>query len=270
VEVLLPLALSNYFIEAITVKMKNYQMSKNFAKKAAATTVLVLGLTTLGAVQAKALDLKNLLDNVSTVLSAIQNIKSVADNFSSVITNLSGFTDVQSIVGALGQFAPDTAMNAVDKRPNAADSGGGTTFGTTAQATTNVAANQVLSQQAQQSNLAVQNEINDLNTASKDVSDFVYDKSIEVQGSDSTQEVLKGISRQISGQTDINAAQARLAVLQNNSTQTLLTQLAAANLSHSANEARAMAKARLDLLKETTEMKAEIRAMRLKFTDDLD
>jgi cytochrome c biogenesis factor len=82
--------------------------------------------------------------------------------------------------------------------------------------------------------------------------------------------VLKSIARQISGQTDINAAQVRLAVLQNNSTQTLATQLAAANLSHSANEARAMAKARLYLLKETTDMKAEIRAMRLKFTDDFD
>ena len=173
-------------------------------------------------------------------------------------------------MGALGQFAPDAAMNAVDKRPNAADPGGGTTFGTTAQATTSLAANQVLSQQAQQSGQAVQTEIKDLNTAAKDVSDFVYDKSIEVQGSESSQEVLKGIARQLSGQADINAAQVRLGVLQNNSTQTLLTQAAAANLVHSANEARAMAKARLDLLKETTDMKAEIRAIRLKFTNDFD
>jgi hypothetical protein len=151
--------LGNCFIENIRVNMKNYQKSKNFAKKAATTTVVVIGLTTLGAVQAKALDLKNLLDNVSTVLNAIQNVKNVADNFSSVITNLSGFTDVQSIVGALGQFMPDTAVNSVDKRPNAADPGGGSTFGTTAQATTNLAANQVLSQQAQESNEAVQKKL---------------------------------------------------------------------------------------------------------------
>jgi hypothetical protein len=243
---------------------------KHFSKKAAATTVLVLGFTALGATQAKAIDLKNLLNNISTVTNAIQNFKNVADNFSSVITNISGFTDVQSIVGVLGQFAPDKAMNAVDKKLNAADPGGGTTFGTTAQATTNLAANQVLSEPAQESTQKVQTEITELNTASKDVSDFVYDKSNDVQGLSSTQDVLKGISRQLSGQADISAAQVRLAVFQNNSTQTLLTQVAAANLTNSATEARAMAKARLDLLRETTDMNAEIRAMRLKFADDSD
>lgn len=218
----------------------------------------------------KAADLKNLLSNISTVVNAIQNIKSVADNFSSVITNISGFTDVQSIVGALGQFVPDDAAQAVDKKPNAADSGGGATFGTTAQATTSLAANQVLSKPAQESSKEVQTEIKDLNTAAKDVSDFVYDKSIEAEGLESTQGVLKNISRQLSGQADINAAQVRLAVLQNNSTQTLLTQLAAANLSHSSNEARAMAKSRLDLMTENNELKAKVRAMRQNFDIDFD
>jgi hypothetical protein len=242
----------------------------DFGKKVAASAVLVLGLSTLGVTQAKAIELKNLLDNISTVMTAIGNIKDVANTFSSVITTISGFTDIDSIVGELKQFMPDEAMNSVDKRPNAADPGGGTTFGTTAQATTNLAANQVLSKNAQLSNQAVQNEIGELNTAAKDVSDFVYDKSIEVQSLDSTQEVLKGISRQISGQTDINAAQARLGVLQNNSMQTLLTQLAAANLSNSSNEARSMAKARLELMKEDSEMKSEIRSMLLKFKEDSD
>jgi hypothetical protein len=250
--------------------MNKKKKLRDFGKKAAVTTALVLGFSTLGVTQAKALDLKNLLNNVSTVLNAIQNIKDVANNFSSVITNISGFTDIQSIVGALGQFSPDNAINSVDKRPNAADPGGGTTFGTTAQATTSLAANQVLSKPAQESSQEVQKEIGELNTAAKDVSDFVYDKSIDAQNLDSTQNVLKNISRQLSGQADINAAQVRLAVLQNNSTQTLLTQLAAANLSHSSNEARAMAKSRSDLMSENNELKAKVRAMRQNFDIDFD
>ena len=241
-----------------------------FGKKAVATTVLVLGFSTLGVTATKAADLKNLLSNVSTVVNAIQNVKNVADNFSSVITNISGFTDVQSIVGALGQFAPEDAAQAVDKKPNAADPGGKTTFGATAQATTSLAANQVLSKPAQESSKEVQTEIKDLNTAAKDVSDFVYEKSIEAGGLESTQGVLKNISRQLSGQADINAAQVRLAVLQNNSTQTLLTQVAAANLSHSANEARAMAKSRADLMTENNELRARVRAMRQNFEIDLE
>jgi hypothetical protein len=75
---LLKLVLNDYFREVITVKIRNSKRSGSFDKKAVATAVVVIGFTTLGTAQAKALDLKNLLGDVSTVLNVIQ---SIADNF---------------------------------------------------------------------------------------------------------------------------------------------------------------------------------------------
>jgi hypothetical protein len=240
---------------------------KKFGKKALVTSVLVVGVTTFGVAGAQAATLQELLNSLVKVNNAIQSVKSVADSFSGVITNLSGYTDVQSIVGLLGQFIPKETAQAVEK-PNASDPSGKATFGITAQATTDLAANQVLSKEGQAATQEVQTEIVDLNTASKDVSDVVFGQAQDVQGLNSTQDVLKVISKQLSGQADINAAQVRLGVLQNNSTQSLLTQLAAANLTNASNEARAISKERSALVADNSEMQALARSLRFKFADD--
>jgi hypothetical protein len=137
----------------------------------------------------------------------------------------------------LGQFSPLETIGATNK-PSPNDLAGLATNGIAEKATASLAANQVLSKPAQEANKKIKDEILKLDQAASKVSDQVFVDARDAQKSSSTQDVLKLMSYQLSGQADIQAAQVRLMGLQNNSNQELLTQLAAANAVNASSESR--------------------------------
>ncbi len=132
--------------------VKKVKKSRNFGKKAVATTVMVLGFSTFGAMSTKAAtlqDFQRLLSDVGTVINAVSQITTIAESFSNVITNFSNITDVKGLTGALGQFSPIETIGAANK-PSPNDLAGLATAGIAEAATTSLAANQVLSKPAQE------------------------------------------------------------------------------------------------------------------------
>jgi hypothetical protein len=262
------LVFSNYFMEITTVKeAKKVKKSRNFGKKAVATTVMVLGFSTFGAMSTKAAtlqDLQKLLSDVGTVINAVSQITTIAESFSNIITSFSNITDVKSLTGALGQFSPLETIGATNK-PSPNDLAGLATNGIAEKATASLAANQVLSKPAQEANKKIKDEILKLDQAASKVSDQVFVDARDAQKSSSTQDVLKLMSYQLSGQADIQAAQVRLMGLQNNSNQELLTQLAAANAVNASSESRKIAEERMKLDQKRQELNSLIKSMSTNF-----
>jgi hypothetical protein len=262
------LVFGNYFMETMTVKnAKKVNKSKNFGKKAVATTVMVLGFSAFGAMSAKAVtlqDLQKLLSDVGTVINAVSQITTIAESFSNIITNFSNITDVKSLTGVLGQFSPLETIGAVNK-PSPNDLAGLATAGIAEKATASLAANQVLSKPAQEGTKKIKDEILKLDQAAAKVSDQVFADAQDAQKLDSTQNVLKQMSFQLSGQADIQAAQVRLMGLQNNTNQELLTQLAAANAVNASSESRKIAEERMKLDQKRQELNSLIKSMSTNF-----
>jgi hypothetical protein len=260
--------LGNYFMEVTIVKGdQQVKKSKNFGKKAVATTVMVLGFSTLGAMSSKAAtlqDLQKLLSDVGTVINAVSQITTIAESFSNIITSFSNITDVKSLTGALGQFSPIETIGATNK-PSPNDLAGLTTDGIAEKTIATVASNQVLSKPAQAANKKVKDELLKLDLASAKVSDQVFADARDAQKLSSTQDVLKLMSYQLSGQADIQAAQVRLMGLQNNTNQELLTQLAAANAVHASSESRKIAEERMKSDQKRQELNSLIKSMSTSF-----
>jgi translation initiation factor 2B subunit (eIF-2B alpha/beta/delta family) len=257
-----------YFMESATVKdAKKIKKPRNFGKKAAATTVMVLGVSMFGVIGAKATtlqDLQNLLSEVGTVINAVNQVTAIAESFSNVINNFSNITDLSGLRGALGQFSPIETIGAVNK-PSPNDLAGLATAGVAEAATTSLAANQVLSKPAQEATKKTKDEMQKLDQASQDASKQVIADGQSAQTASSTQNVLKLMSSQLSGQTAIQAAQVRLLTLQNNSNQELLTQLAAANTVNASSESRKIAEERMKLDQKRQELNSLIKSMSTSF-----
>lgn len=262
------LVFSNYFMETTTVRdAKKVNKSKTFGKKVAAATVMVLGVSAFGVLGAKAAtlqDLQKLLGEVKTVVSAVSQITTIAESFSNVIANFSNITDVKGLTGALGQFSPIETIGAANK-PSPNDLAGLATAGIAEKATASLAANQVLSKPAQEATKKIKDEILKTDQAAVKVSNQVFADAEDAQKSDSTQNVLKLMSYQLSGQSDLQAAQIRLMALQNNSTQELLTQLAAANIVNASSESRKIAEERMKLDQKRQELNSLIKSMGRNF-----
>jgi hypothetical protein len=240
---------------------------RSFGRKTVVTMLMVASFSAFGVVGAKAVtsqDLQNLLSNAQTVLNSVNSVTAIAETFSTAITGLSNVKDVKGLTGALGQFSPIETIGAVNK-PNPNDLAGLATAGIAEKATAGLAANQVLSKPAQEASKKTKDEIQQLDQASAKVSDQVFADGREAQNLESSQDVLKRISSQLSGQADINAAQVRLAALQNNTSQELLTQLAAANAVNASSESRKIAEERMRLDQGKQELNSLVRSMNLTF-----
>ncbi len=256
-------------MEFTTVKdTEKVKKSRKFGKRTVVTTVMVLGFSAFGATSAKAVtlqDLQKLLSNVGTVINAVSQITTIAESFSNIITSFSNITDVKSLTGALGQFSPIETIGAANK-PSPNDLAGLTTDGIAEKTIATVASNQVLSKPAQETTKKVKDELLNLDRAAAKVSDQVFADARDAQKSSSSQDVLKLISYQLSGQADIQAAQVRLLGLQNNTNQELLTQLAAANAVNASSESRKIAEERMKLDQKRQELNSLIKSMSTSFT----
>ena len=105
------LVFGNYFMETITVKdAKKVKKSRNFGKKVAATTVIVLGFSAFGVMGAKAAtlqDLQKLLSDVGTVINAVSQITTIAESFSTIPDNI----DATTVAVVLGLLSPVLAFS---------------------------------------------------------------------------------------------------------------------------------------------------------------
>jgi hypothetical protein len=209
-------------------------------RKIAITLTAMLGVFLSSTVAARA-GLLDQLKNISVVKDAIGSFNQVTNVFAKNIKDFTNIADVDGIRGVLGQFTPDKAKKEIDNKvdPNNQIA---TILkqGATALFTSQLAADQVLSEPGQAAGKATLDKVADLDTSSASMADEVYSQSEQSQNFSSSQDVLKNISKQLSGQADINAAQVRLSALQNNNSQELKTQLAAMNLSNASREEREM------------------------------
>jgi hypothetical protein len=175
--------------------------------------------------------LLDLLKQAGVIIGALDSFTKVADEFKNGIQTVSTLGNPDSIRGILGQYAPELGEAQVDKKVSAADNS--LTFnsnqGISSAATGKLAANQVLSISAQKSAKETKDKITELDKNTGATADLVFQDATDAQSFSSSQDVLKRISYQLSGQADISAAQVRLSVLQNNSSQEVTTQLGAMN-----------------------------------------
>jgi hypothetical protein len=262
-------------MESGTVKgVKKIKKSRNFGKKAITTAVIVLGVSAFGVVGAKAATpqgfqelantVRTVVNTANTVINAVNQITTIADSFSNVINNFSNITDLNGLRGALGQFAPIETIGAVNK-PSPNDLAGLATAGVAEVATTSLAANQVLSKPAQEATKKIKDEIQKIDQGAEEARERVVADGQSAEGASSSQDVLKRISSQLSGQSAIQAAQVRLLAVQNNSNQELLTQLAAANTVNASSESRKIAEERMKLDQKRQELNSLIKSMSASF-----
>ncbi len=224
-------------------------------KQKALVGVLAIGMLGGSGFSAHALNFGNLFGNLGSMSTELQNSPLVKDalsfyndfgnTFSTAIQNYTTLpqTAINQILGAEGQFAPTDAKNETERKSdpkNLLDLN--TKQGTAALATNELAGQQVLSKPAQDGIKKANQEMDDLDKLTVRISDDVYFASKDALQMESSQDVLKTISGQLSGQADIAAAQTRLSVIQNSSMQNLKMNTAALNVAAASQLERDMGK----------------------------
>jgi flagellin-specific chaperone FliS len=123
-----------------------------------------------------------------------------------------------------------------------------------------LSAGQVLSKEAQNNAAQVQQQNTELNSNTVALADDVFNLGEEAQSSQSSQEILKKIARQMSGQTDINASLMQMSVLNANSNQELKMQTAAINQGIASNLEQEQGKNQKESIKELRESLSQVRS----------
>jgi hypothetical protein len=221
-----------------TEKMKN----KKFTKK----QILVLaGVVSIGFVGMNTASARGAF-NLGEFLAASSGLKdnqvvrdvmafynNLGNTFSAGIQDYTTITQqaIDQVRGVQGQFAPTDTKKEIDQKadPNNPLSLN-TKIGTAAWATNDLAAQQVLSKPGQEGIKAANEKMKVLEQLTTELSDDVFYAGVDAQGFTSSQDVLKTLSIQMSGQADIAAAQVRLSVVQNSSMQDLKMNAAALNV----------------------------------------
>jgi hypothetical protein len=205
----------------------------------------------VGTALAATTDTRDLLNILS---SAVADVKTKFDEISGAFTNgvkdISVISDPSTILGDKKIFDPNEREKTdTDPDPNNTLANR-SQQATLAQATADLAAKRGLSKEAQKAAQETQLKIEELNSETAQVADEVFnDADVIIPSLDSTQDVLKQMSYQLSGIADISAAQVRLATLQSNNFQEMTTQMAALNLANSATLAQMRSKQQSESLK---------------------
>jgi hypothetical protein len=205
----------------------------------------------VGTALAATTDTRDLLNILS---SAVADVKTKFDEISGAFTNgvkdISVISDPSTILGDKKIFDPNEREKTdTDPDPNNTLANR-SQQATLAQATADLAAKRGLSKEAQKAAQETQLKIEELNAETAEVADEVFnDADVIIPSLDSTQDVLKQMSYQLSGIADISAAQVRLATLQSNNFQEMTTQMAALNLANSATLAQMRSKQQSESLK---------------------
>jgi hypothetical protein len=237
------------------------------SKKQKMLAAMVLASSALGVSGASAWG-NSLLNIDLKDFAPLQQVLSFYDSmgrqFAAEFQNYSTITEaaINELIGAQGQFSPTQTKQETEKKfdkDNLLSSSINT--GMTALGTNDLAGQQVLSKESQEGTKTVKKEMESLDKLTVNVSDEVYYRSQEAQTSTSSQEVLKKISAQLSGQADIAAAQTRLSVIQNTSAQDLKVNLAALNVAAASQLEREMGKTQAEQIAKMGNQTAHVNAV---------
>jgi hypothetical protein len=175
---------------------------------------------------------------ISDVLKKVNEITTLFGPEIQKITNISQ-ADFDKIQGVLGQLSPSAAKEAIDNKKATPESAPTTLHqGKSSLAASELAANQELSLEAQKIRKQNIEEAAQLSDNANSELAASQASAQEAQSANSSQDILKLLSKQSSNQTAILAAQARLIALQNNNMQDLKTQMAVVNQANASFERR--------------------------------
>lgn len=247
---------------------KNAKPKPSKAKSKIWVTVLIATLLVGGtAQQAQAIDIAKTIGNLRksadsllfqfksnpTVSSILGTLNQITSTFSTEIqrfTNISN-ADLNKVKGVLGVLAPSETKKAIAQQQPAAKTIPGVTAENQASlGTTTAAADSTLSKEAQEADKKTLEEASDMVKSAEDTANDSADNADAAQQVNSSQDVLKILASQNSNQSAINAAQLRLAALQNANLQAIKTQLAVANQANASFESRLQGEAQARALKE--------------------
>ncbi len=247
---------------------KNLNSKPSKAKSKIWGTVLIATLLVGGsAQQAQAIDIGKTVGDLRksadslllqfksnpTVSSILRTVNQITSTFSTEIqrfTNISN-ADLNKIKGVLGVLAPSETKKAIaQQQPPANVVPGATAENQAALGTTTATADSALSKEAQETDKANLEAGSEMVTSAETVAGESAENAKAAQQANSSQDVLKILATQQSNQAAINAAQLRLAALQNANLQDIKTQLAVANQANASFESRLQGEAQARALKE--------------------
>jgi hypothetical protein len=217
---------------------------------------VAIGTSILGTLSAKA----GLLEELKQFNSNVLKQFSIASE--KLATNINNYTniaigDVKGLMGEWGQYDPDKLAKKVAASKSAQDYSNDVLE--SGRAVNALSAGQVLSQEAQANAAKIQKENTELNKNTVALADDVFKLSEEAQSSQSSQEILKKVARQLSRQTDVSASLMQMSVLNANSNQELKMQTAAINQGIASNLEQEQGKNQKESIKEMSESLALIR-----------
>jgi hypothetical protein len=208
---------------------------------------------TIGGLRKSADSLLNQFKNNSTVSSILGVVNQITNTFSTEIqrfTNISN-ADLNKIKGVLGVLAPSETKKAIaQKQPPANVIPGATAENQAALGATTSTADSALSKEAQEADKTNLEAGSEMVTSAETTASDSADNADAAQQASSSQDILKKLANQQRNQAAINAAQLRLAALQNGNLQAIKTQLAVTNQANASFESRLQGEAQAKALKE--------------------
>ncbi len=175
---------------------------------------------------------------ISSILKQANQITTLFGPEIKKITNISQ-ADFDKIQGVLGQISPKEAKEAIDNRQATPETAPTTLHqGKSSLAASELAADRELGLEAQKIRKQNIEEAAQLSDSTNSEVVASQASAQEAQSANSSQDILKILSKQSSNQTAILAAQARLLALQNNNMQDLKTQMAVVNQANASFERR--------------------------------
>lgn len=202
----------------------------------------------------------NLTDRASSLIEELKNnsvIKDVMTEYQRLsrswlpqVRRIVGVSDQDwaALTGAIGLLAPSEAKATLEERESTQKTVPGT--GKSAAFGAEVAANQELSKEAQESSKEELNDISDLADAAEEMAWDVQDLATTAQEDESSQDVLKRIADQNGLQAVLIASQIRINALQNKNMQGVKAQLAVANQSSASLQKAQLSKTQQELLQQ--------------------
>jgi hypothetical protein len=175
---------------------------------------------------------------ISSILKQVNEITTLFGPEIQKITNISQ-ADFDKLQGVLGQMSPREAKEAIDNKKTTPEAAPTTLHhGKSSLAASELAADRELGLAAQKIRKQNIEEAAQLSDGANSEAAASQNSAQESQSANSSQDVLKILSRQSSNQSAIMAAQARLLALQHSNMQDLKTQMAVINQANASFERR--------------------------------
>ncbi len=217
------------------------------SKKAVAAVTLAIGLSLGGAVSARAIEIAQIL----------QQINNLSNQLSQGLQTFANVQNIASLLGILKLPSPQEAKSAIAGTFAADDLqavSGNLVGAINSVNTSNLASEKIWSKQGQEEQQKIIDEAIGLDRTNVANSDESVREGAAAQGSESSQEVLKAISKQLGRQAVISSDQMRLAVIQNSLTQESNLQIAAANGNNASTQETLAGKQRADDVRKQNEI----------------